>query len=74
MEHEKKMAQEASKSNPTRKFHFISAAEYILKYELIHSLATVTERESTSTSHSVPYKPWEHYGRIGEYHLSLRIS
>ena len=32
----------------------------------------VSERESTS--HPVPYKPWEHYGRKGEYHLSLRIS
>ena len=29
MEHEKKVAREASKSNPTCEFHFISAAEYI---------------------------------------------
>ena len=32
IDHEKQMGQEASKSDPTRKFRFISAAEYISWY------------------------------------------
>jgi hypothetical protein len=68
-EYEKQVAVEAS--NPTRKSFFV----FLDEYDLIHYyyLAAVIDNATfRSSSHSGSnLKPWEQYGHIGKYLLSL---
>lgn len=71
-EYERQM--EASNSISTdRKFYSVSRLKYDLS--MIQFKKHIAIAISSDPSYSGPnLKPWEHYGRIGEYFLSLNLG